>query len=179
MNIAHRPTAHTHTAQTYSPLMNPSHIHPSNPQATQRRASRVGRLPRWQRLSTYAMLIGCALSGVLFFIAHDADVNVTGLAPQSLLMWHGISAQGALLAMGAVMPTHIRLAWNARRNRTTGVLLCSLLGVLMASGLSLYYGGEDLREATVWSHWILGGAGLLLFPLHVVWGQRQVHAAKS
>lgn len=166
------------------PLMNPPfknrpHIKPSSPQATKRRATRVGRLPRWQRLSTYAILLGCALSGVLFFMAHDADLNVTGLAPQSLLMWHGISAQGALLATGAVMPAHIRLAWNAQRNRTTGVLLCSLLGVLMASGLWLYYGSEDLRDAAVWSHWIFGGVGLMLFPLHVVWGQRQAHAAAS
>ena len=159
--------------------MNSSRMTPSSSHATRRNASRIGRLPRWQRLPTYAILMGCALSGVLFFMAHDADVNLTGLAPQSLLMWHGISAQGVLLAMGAVMPAHIRLAWNAQRNRTTGVLLCSLLGVLMASGLWLYYGSEDLRDAAVWSHWIFGGAGLLLFPLHVLWGQRQALAAGS
>ena len=159
--------------------MNSSRMNPSSSHATRRNASRIGRLPRWQRLPTYAMLVGCALSGVLFFMAHDADLNLTGLAPQNLLMWHGISAQGVLLAMGAVMPAHIRLAWNAQRNRTTGVLLCSLLGVLMASGLWLYYGSEDLRNAAVWSHWIFGGAGLLLFPLHVLWGQRQALAAGS
>lgn len=152
--------------------MTPSTLH--TPQRRPHRHHRVGRLPRWQRLATYAVLIGCALSGLLFFMAHDADLNVTGLSSHTLLMLHGISAQGALLAMGAVMPSHIRLAWNARRNRTTGVLLCSLLAVLMASGLWLYYGNEDLREAAVWSHWILGGLGLVLFPVHVIWGQRKV-----
>ena len=149
------------------------------PHAPTRRAqhtSRVGRLPRWQRLATYAVLVFCALSGLLFFMAHDADLNVTGLSSHTLLMLHGISAQAALLTLGAVMPIHIRLAWNARRNRSTGVLLCSLLSVLIASGLWLYYGSEDLRDAAVWSHWVFGGLGLVLFPLHVLWGQYKTHA---
>ena len=95
------------------------------PRAPTRRAlriSRVGRLPRWQRLATYAVLVFCALSGLLFFMAHDVDMHVTGLASHILLMLHGVSAQAALLTVGAVMPIHIRQAWNARRNRTTGVL---------------------------------------------------------
>jgi hypothetical protein len=149
---------------------------PHAPTRRAQRTSRVGRLPRWQRLATYAILVCCALSGLLFFMAHDADLNVTGLSSHTLLMLHGISAQAALLTLGAVMPIHIRLAWNARSNRSTGVLLCSLLSVLIASGLWLYYGSEDLRDAAVWSHWVFGGLGLVLFPLHVLWGQYKTHA---
>lgn len=141
------------------------------------RSRRVGRLPRWQRLATYTILSGCALSGVLFFMAHEVQLNITGWATHDLLVLHGISANLALLAFGAVMPAHIRAAWTARRNRRTGVLVCGLLGTLMASGLWLYYGSEDLRAAAVWSHWVIGSVGLVLFPLHCIWGRRSVPGA--
>lgn len=135
---------------------------------------RMGRLPRWQRLATYAIFFGCALSGVLFFMAHDVQLNITDWATHDLLVAHGISANLALLGFGAVMPAHIRVAWTARRNRRTGVLVCALLGTLMASGLWLYYGSEDLRATAVWSHWVMGGVGLVLFPLHCIWGRKSV-----
>ena len=155
---------------------------PSVPHSVPQRLHRIGRLPRGQRRTTYAIFVFCAFSGLLFFMAHDAQLNLTGLDTHSLLMAHGISAQCALLAMGAVMPAHIRLAWNARRNRGTGVLLCTVLGVLMASGLWLYYGSEELRSAAVWSHWVFGGLGFGVFPLHALRGPRAVptlHALPS
>jgi len=154
--------------------MSPSHLHSHS-----RRANRIGRLPRWQRIATHAIFGFCALSGVLFFMAHDVHLELPGVSSHSLLVAHGVSAALALMAFGAVMPAHIRIAWSARRNRTTGVILGILLSVLMVSGLLLYYGSEDLREAIVWSHWVMGGLGLLLFPLHFVWGQRATPSQPS
>jgi hypothetical protein len=143
------------------------HAHSDN-----RRISRIGRLPRWQRITTHAIFVFCALSGLLFFMAHDVQLHLAGLSSHSLLEAHGVSAALSLMAFGAVIPSHIRTAWNARRNRTTGIILSTLLSALVLSGLLLYYGREDVRQAVVWSHWVMGALGLLLFPFHFVWGQR-------
>ena len=133
---------------------------------------RIGRLPRWQRIATHAVFGLCALSGVLYFLAHDVRWALPGLASHSLLVAHGVSATLALLALGAVMPAHIRVAWLAQRNRTSGVVMTAVLTGLMISGLLLYYGDEDWREAVIWGHWLVGGLGLLAFPLHLVLGRR-------
>jgi len=77
-----------------------------------------------------------------------------------------------LLAFGAVLPGHVRAAWNARRNRSSGVAMVVVLAALMASGLLLYYGGEEWREGVVWSHWVAGFLVLAAFPLHLVLGRR-------
>ena len=144
-----------------------SHSHPR----------RVGRLPRWQKIATHLVFTLCALSGILFFATHDLQLALPGLASRSYLVMHGVSASLALLALGAVMPAHIRAAWHARRNLTTGIALTLVLSVLTVSGLLLYYGSEDWRETVVWSHWLIGGLGLAVFPLHFVWGQRLAHNA--
>jgi len=145
---------------------------PADPHKHARRIARLGRLPRWQRIATHAILGFCALSGLLFFMAHDVHLELLGVHSHSLLVAHGISAALALMAFGAVMPAHIRVAWKAKRNRTTGILLSTMLSALMLTGLLLYYGSEDWRDTVIWSHWVMGGLGLLLFPLHIVWGQR-------
>jgi hypothetical protein len=143
------------------------------------RITRLGRLPRWQRIATHAIFGFCALSGLLFFMAHDIHLELSGMRSHSLLVAHGMSAALALMAFGAVMPAHIRVAWRARRNRTTGIMLSTLLIALVISGLLLYYGSEDIRQAIVWSHWVMGGLGMMLFPLHFVWGQRATASPPS
>jgi hypothetical protein len=136
-------------------------------------------LPRWQRIATHAIFGFCALSGLLFFMAHEVHLELPGVGSHSLLVAHGISAAVALMAFGAVMPAHIRVAWNARRNRTTGITLSALLSALMLTGLLLYYGSEDWRDTVIWSHWVMGALGLWLFPLHFVWGQRATASPPS
>lgn len=134
--------------------------------------SRVGHLPRWQRLSTHLIFAICALSGLGFFLKREMGVDLGDLPARSLLVWHGISAAFALLAFGAVLPGHIRSSWKARRNRTTGVLMLTIMSALMLSGLLLYYGDEEWHDAMLWAHWIGGFIAFGAFPLHLVIGHR-------
>jgi MFS family permease len=134
--------------------------------------SRVGHLPRWQRLSTHLIFAICALSGLGFFLKREMGIDFGDLQARSLLVWHGISAAFALLAFGAVLPGHIRSSWKARRNRASGIVMIAVMAGLMLSGLLLYYGDEEWHNAVLWTHWIGGFVAFAAFPLHLVLGHR-------
>ena len=134
---------------------------------------RAGRLPGWQRLPTYIVFAICALSGLLFFLRHDLYLDIPGVETHSYLVAHGTSAAFALLAIGAVLPGHLRVAWIARRNRLSGMAMLLVMGLLMLSGLMLYYGSEEMRDAAVLTHWIVGGVAIAAFPLHLMVGRRK------
>ncbi len=133
---------------------------------------RAGRLPAWQRIPTHLIFTVCALSGLLFFLRHDLRVEIPGAETHSYLVMHGVSAAFALLAIGAILPGHLRVAWIARRNRISGLVMLAVMALLMLSGLMLYYGSEELRDATVLTHWIVGGIVMAAFPLHLMLGRR-------
>ena len=134
--------------------------------------SRVGHLPRWQRISTHLIFAICALSGLGFFLKREMGMDLNDIPARSFLVWHGISAAFALLAFGAVLPGHIRGAWNVRRNRGSGIFMTLVMGALMLSGLLLYYGEEEWHDAVLWAHWLAGFAAFAIFPLHLVLGHR-------
>ena len=141
--------------------------------------SRVGHLPRWQRLFTHLIFAICALSGLGFFLKREMGVDLGELPAHSLLVWHGISAAFALLAFGAVLPGHIRSSWKARRNRSTGIAMITVMAGLILSGLLLYYGNEEWHNAVLWAHWIGGFIAFAAFPLHLILGHRAnaIHVA--
>lgn len=136
------------------------------------------RLPGWQRWSTYLVLIVVAGSGIAWSLLHDLLQLGWMLAERRLLIAHGVAAAATLVLVGGLLPLHIRLAWRVRRNLTTGVACVAAVGALALSGLLLYYGGEDWREVTRWSHIGIGLAAALAVPLHV-WRGRRLAAAPA
>ena len=52
---------------------------------------------------------------------------------QSLKPWmlklHGAAAMAFLVALGILIPTHLRRAWQARRNRTNGAFFVTVTGI--------------------------------------------------
>lgn len=141
--------------------------------------SRVGRLPRWQKYSTYWLASICALSGVGFYLIRELFIPLDPFSARDMLVTHGISAYCLMLAFGAVMPGHIRAAWNTHRNRISGGLVTAVMTLLLISGLGLYYGTEDIHESILWLHWVVGFALIPALPLHILIGRRvNVHHAK-
>ena len=72
--------------------------------------------------------------------------------------------------VGSVLPGHVRSGWNARRNRKTGIAMLVVMGLLMLSGLLLYYGSEDAHDAVVLGHWVAGFMAVAAFPIHLIIG---------
>ena len=137
------------------------------------RSARVGRVARWVRNSTYALLGICAVTGIFWFVLLDAYQ----LPPPRLTFWwisHGVAGFICLLALGAALPHHVMATWRAHRNRWAGALSLAALALAAASALLLLYGAEGWHDTAHWCHVGIGLAALLCFPWHVVKGKSSV-----
>lgn len=135
-------------------------------------------LARWQRRLVWSSVTLLAASGAFWLLATHWWVvqGPFGEQPHPSAPWalrlHGVAAYGALLALGSLLPVHIRLAWRLRRNRSTGIAMGVLWSTLVLSGLWLYYGGETGREFISLAHWVPGLALPALLLLHRWTGRR-------
>ncbi|MEO6118535.1 MAG: hypothetical protein ABIP37_05635 [Methylotenera sp.] len=141
-----------------------------------KRRSRVAHLPAWQSISSHIIFLICAISGIFYLLAHEFELMPPTLEVHSILITHGISAYLFVLLFGAVMPTHIKAAWKAKRNRISGSLMIAVMSLLLISGLFLYY-ADETRDAALWVHWMIGGGLVLLFPFHFISGRRANYLA--
>ncbi len=141
-----------------------------------KKRSRVAHLPAWQAFSSHVIFLICAISGVLYLLAHEFEITLLVVENHSILIAHGASAYLFVLLFGAVMPTHIKAGWKAKRNRVSGSLMITVMSLLLVSGLFLYY-ADEIRYAALWVHWVIGGGLVLLFPFHFIAGRRANYLA--
>jgi hypothetical protein len=141
-----------------------------------KKRSRVAHLPSWQSFSTHAIFIICAISGVLYLLAHEFEMKALAVENHSILIAHGFSSYFFVLLFGAIMPNHIKGGWHNHRNRISGGSMVLVMALLLVSGLFLYY-GDETRDAALWVHWVIGCGLVLLFPLHVIRGRRANYLA--
>lgn len=137
-----------------------------------------GRLMPWQRVLVYGSGALMLLSGALWLLFHFALRVETefGLRPHPLeyqwLRLHGASAMLGLVALGSLLPTHIKRAWEARKNRAAGAVMLALVAALVVSGYLLYYfASEGARGWISALHWGLGLAAAPALGWHVVAGR--------
>ncbi|WP_424196726.1 hypothetical protein ACMYR3_16835 (plasmid) [Ampullimonas aquatilis] len=136
------------------------------------------RLPKAQRWMTYLALIAVVISGIVWWLLHDVLQWGWILAERRLLISHGIAAAATLVIVGGLLPLHIRLAWRIRRNLSSGLAALAIMTLLAATGLLLYYGGEDWRDWVRWAHIGAGLIAALVIPVHVWLGRRR-HARSA
>lgn len=127
----------------------------------------------------YSVTITLFLSGaawVLFgWLAEqdEAHAELIRSLKQWMLKLHGAAAMAFLVALGILIPAHIKRAWRVRRNRTNGVFFVTVMALLVATGYGLYYfGDERWRSAASWIHLILGFAAPALLAWHIWQGRR-------
>ncbi len=78
----------------------------------------------------------------------------------------------ALLLLGALGPVHVRTAWRRGLNRTTGIVMVTLNGMLVATAFGLYYvGSEAVRNWTSILHIGFGFGFPALLLAHVASGR--------
>jgi hypothetical protein len=132
------------------------------------------RLPAWQRRALFASAWGLLLSGIAWLALHYVLAGGDGL-PSPLEPWamrvHGMAAIVAIFALGALSESHVPHGWrlSARHRwagqRGTGIALCGLGAMLVATGYLLYYFAPDsIRPAVGWVHSLVGlaAAGILV-----------------
>ena len=90
-----------------------------------------------------------------------------------LLKLHGAAAMAFLIAVGILIPTHLKRGWQARRNRTNGAFFVTIIALLILTGYGLYYfGDDDWRSVASWVHQLLGFASPVLLAGHIWQGRR-------
>ena len=128
--------------------------------------SRLGKMPNWQRsLVIYGMLT-CSITGLTYLAGHQFQIQRAILGTHSILAAHGIAAMLATLALGSVLPFHIKAGYKSKRQWWSGFSQLGFLAVLVISGALLYYGPEEIRDIAVDTHWITGLLFFVIFLLH-------------
>jgi hypothetical protein len=133
------------------------------------------RLGFWQKSVIFLTAAAVGFSGLLWFVLHDvmsAESDEMADIAHLLLVLHGVSSYALLLAVGSLLPVHVRTGWQRRRNLTTGLTVSGAIAILGATALVLYYGGEEMHAPAKWLHLIFGFACLALFPAHAFLGEK-------
>lgn len=137
-----------------------AHHHPPGPIAGL-------RLVRWHRLGLDTAGTLLAASGLVWLAVHYAIGAGAGDLPHPLEAWclrlHGLAAFAGVFMLGVLAAAHVPHGWRLSQRRrwagqrTSGLVLATLGGLLVASGYALYYfAPEGVRPALGWAHAGLG-----------------------
>src|SRR5579864_7707686 len=110
------------------------------------------RLGFWQKLAVYSTTTAVGISGLLWFLVHDVIADEAGDLAHLLLVLHGVSAYALLVAVGSLLPLHVRSGWRRRRNLAMGLAVTVTIAVLGVTALMLYYGNEETQAPAKWLH---------------------------
>ena len=130
--------------------------------------SRLGRMPSWQRWLALVSMLACSLSGTAYLMGHQFSLQKEWLGLHSVLAWHGITAMLATLALGSVLPFHLKAGLKAKRKMVSGFSQLLFLSILTISGAVLYYGPAEIRDDVIVIHWLIGLLFFAIFILHGV-----------
>jgi hypothetical protein len=134
------------------------------------------RLRSWQWIALVAVATALLATGGAWLALHYTVGAGAGELPHPLEAWlirlHGLAAFAALFMLGVLAGAHIPHGWRhgsrqrRARQRGTGVALCTLAALVVATGYLLYYYAPDsVRPALGWIHAGVGTAmaGLAAF----------------
>lgn len=137
--------------------------------------SRLGKMPGWQRSFVIIGMLACSMTGITYLLGHEFQIQRAALGSHSILAAHGIAAMFATLALGSVLPFHIKAGYKSNRKRWSGFSQLSFLAALLITSALLYYGPEEVRDITVNTHWI---TGLFFFAIFLLHAFQKLHSAK-
>ena len=136
--------------------------------------SRLGQMPTWQSHFVQIAILSCSLTGTAYVIGHEFNIERAVLGAHVVLAWHGIAAMLATIALGSVLPFHLKAGLKSKRKLWSGLSQLAFLTILLASGALLYYGPEEMRDGVITTHWMIGLAFFAIFLLHGVYVKKVV-----
>ena len=140
--------------------------------------SRLGRMARWHKTTTYTVLLVCAVTGCAWFILSE----LVELMPPQLRFWwvtHGIAGLLTFFVIGSAVSQHVLVTWRSRKNRLAGALATTVFALITVSTAMLYYGNDFTRDFAKWTHIGLGLSLCLLFPWHIIKGRKSTHQIRT
>ena len=128
--------------------------------------SRLGKMPDWQRTLVIGGMLACSISGCLYLLGHEFRIQRSTFGNHNVLALHGIFAMIATLALGSVLPFHLKAGLKSKKKWLSGFSQLSFLAILLITGALLYYGPAEIRDGVVIIHWIVGLMFFTIFLLH-------------
>jgi hypothetical protein len=128
--------------------------------------SRLGKMPAWQRSLVTVGMLACSISGCLYLLGHEFQIQRSTFGNHNVLALHGIFAMIATLALGSVLPFHLKAGLKSKRKWLSGFSQLSFLAILLITGALLYYGPAEIRDSVVITHWVVGLMFFTIFLLH-------------
>ena len=134
--------------------------------------SRLGKMPVWQRYFVLISMLSCSLTGTAYLLGHEFHLERAVLGAHMVLAWHGVAAMLALMALGSVLPFHLKAGLKSKRKLWSGLSQLAFLATLLISGAMLYYGPEEIRDMVISAHWMTGLAFFAIFLLHGLYAKK-------
>lgn len=133
---------------------------------------RLGKMPGWQKTFVLIGMLSCSITGSLYLLGHQWQIGRALFANHTILASHGLSAMLATLALGSVLPFHIKVGYQSGRRWLSGFGQLAFLLILLITGGLLYYGPEQTRDFVINLHWVVGLAFFAIFIFHGLakWG---------
>jgi hypothetical protein len=123
-------------------------------------------MPGWQRSFVIYGMLACSITGMMYLLGHQFQIQRSMLGTHSILAAHGIAAILATLAIGSVLPFHIKAGYKSRKKLWSGFSQLGILAALLISGALLYYGPGEIRDFVIDIHWMVGLLFFTIFMLH-------------
>jgi len=134
--------------------------------------NRLGKMPTWQKHFVQIGMLACSLTGTVYLLGHEFHIERAVLGTHSVLAWHGIAAILATMALGSVLPFHLKAGLKSKRKLLSGLSQLAFLAILLVSGAMLYYGPAEIRDGVIATHWMIGIAFFAIFLLHGVYSKK-------
>jgi hypothetical protein len=140
-----------------------------------KKKSRPGLMPLWQRLFSWISLLICSFSGMSYTLGHQFSLSRLTLGNHLVLAIHGISAMAAIIALGSILPVHLKVGLNSKKSLISGLSQLGLMLFLVITSGLLYYGPEDIRDPVVLFHWV---SGLIFISFFLFHGFKRIYLPK-
>jgi hypothetical protein len=134
--------------------------------------NRLGKMPTWQKYFVQIAMLSCSLTGMVYLLGHEFHIERAVLGTHSVLAWHGIAAILASIALGSILPFHLKAGLKSKKRLWSGLSQLAFLAALLVSGALLYYGPEEIRDGVIATHWMIGIAFFAIFLLHGVYSKK-------
>ena len=134
--------------------------------------NRLGKMPIWQKYFVQIGILSCSLTGIAYLLGHEFHIERAVLGAHSVLAWHGIAAILASIALGSVLPFHLKAGLKSKKRLWSGLSQLAFLAALLVSGALLYYGPEEIRGGVIATHWMIGITFFAIFLLHGVYSKK-------
>ena len=129
---------------------------------------RLGKMPTWQRYFVLIGMLSCSLTGTAYLLGHEFQIQRELLGTHVVLAWHGVAAIVASIALGTILPFHLKAGLKSKKKLLSGFSQLAFLLTLLISGALLYYGPAEFREPLILTHWLVGLIFFTVFLLHGV-----------